>query len=300
LGKKARVATPRWSFKETLDKIANAYNTNFWHEGEGFGTKQRPEDKIHPSIPAFVERYIKDNKGATVAKGLKKKIEWCRSQIGDAAKVDANEEKKNLEKKGDYLIKIQRNDGSFYFDPKGRHYAKDDFRVATSFIEPMGLELDTALDVCILPVTELLNIADKTGEQKYKDAAQKALQYSLIFTRPEGGDFWETPLHAPNLLAAGHAAIAYYEGYKAFGNPQYKERAIYWIRSILPFTNLWEPDNIQELYNTKPCFCSSDWYFANWVRDHVQWEVLSVFAASSSMGIQWAKIDPDIDWKSFQ
>ena len=26
--------------------------------------------------------------------------------------------------------------------------------------------------------------------------------------RPEGGDFWETPLHSPNLLAAGHAANA--------------------------------------------------------------------------------------------
>ena len=53
-------------------------------------------------------------------------------------------------------------------------------------------------------------------------------------------------------------------------------------------------------YNTKPCLCSSDWYFANWVRDHVQWEVLSVFADSSSRGIDWAEIDKEIDWFKFQ
>ena len=123
-------------------------------------------------------------------------------------------------------------------------------------------------------------------------AARKALDYCMPLQRPEGGDYWETPLHAPNLLAAGHAAVAYYLGYELFGDDRYQEKAIYWIRSLLPFTHLWHPANLPMLYNTKPCLCSSDWYFANWVRDHVQWEVLAVFNDATAHGIQWHEVDP--------
>lgn len=56
---------------------------------------------------------------------------------------------------------------------------------------------------------------------------------------------------------------------------------------------------VKMLYNTKPVLSSSDWYFANWVRDHVQWEVLSVFSSSAIRGIRWDKIDTEIDWKRF-
>jgi hypothetical protein len=53
------------------------------------------------------------------------------------------------------------------------------------------------------------------------------------------------------------------------------------------------------MYNTKPCFCSSDWYFANWVRDHVQWEVLETFASSVELEIDWMEIDPELDWDTY-
>lgn len=119
-------------------------------------------------------------------------------------------------------------------------------------------------------------------------------------TRPEAGDYWETPLHAPNLLAAGHAANTYYVAYELFQNPVYKERAVYWLRCLLPFTHLWEPKNLPMMYDTKPCLCSSDWYFANWVRDHVQWEVLTSLVASQQLGIVWSKVDPEIDWERYQ
>ena len=289
---------PKWTYKETLDKIANAYNTNLWHEGEGFGIKQRSEDKIGQSVPRFLKRYIIENKNTKLAKELQKKVNWCLAQNteNDQSSSRVNEE---AEKQGDELIKIQRDDGSFYFDPDGRHYAKDDFKVATSFVEPMGLAGDVALDICMTPTIQLLNIAQKTGKEKYRTAAKKALDFCMKMTRPEGGDYWETPLHAPNLLAAGHAAVAYYKGFEVFDDPKYEMKAIYWIRSIIPFTNLWEPADVESLYNTKPVFSSSDWYFANWVRDHVQWEVLSVFAQSASEGINWAKVDPEIDWKTY-
>ena len=287
---------PRWTFEKTLDLIARAYNTRFWHKGEGFGVKQRPQQSIQPNVPQFMERYIRENSGTQLAKELTQKVAWCKAQRGHKSKSENSDV---LKARGDELLKEQRKDGSFAFDPEGRHYRKDDFLVARSFVEPMGLANDTALDLCVTPVPELLDIAKETGEQKYKDAAGKALEYCMPMTRPEGGDYWETPLHAPNLLAAGHAALAFYAGYQAFGDERYKEKAVYWLRSIIPFTHLWQPADVPMMYNTKPCLCSSDWYFANWVRDHVQWEVLSIFALSAAHGIRWDEIDPEIDWRRF-
>ncbi|MGD8777359.1 MAG: hypothetical protein PVH88_00170 [Ignavibacteria bacterium] len=288
---------PRWSYKETLDRVANAYNTNLWHEGEGFGHKQKPEDKLNYGVPSFLQRYVNENKGTELAKELSKKIEWCHSQE-QVPKRNESDRKKAEKERGDFLLSLQREDGSFYFDPHGYHYRKDDFIVATSYIEPMGLADDTAVDITVLPATELYDIYKSTGDKKYLEAFRKALDYCMDMQRPEAGDFWETPLHAPNLFAAGHAAIAYYEGYRAFKDDKYKKKAIYWIRSVLPFTHLWE-NEVKMLYNTKPCLCSSDWYFANWVRDHVQWEVLNVFATSCSKGIYWDEIDTEIDWLTY-
>lgn len=281
---------PRWTFEETLDRIAGAYNSNLWVEGKGF--------RGRPNVPDFLERYVRENAKTKLARELEEKIEWCYIQRNEEENNN-NSGKKDLIEQGDQLLRFQREDGSFYFDPEGRHYVKDDFLVATSFIEPMGHAGDTALDLCMTPVPTLLDIANKTGRKEYKNAARKALEYCMSMNRPEGGDYWETPLHAPNLYAAGHAAIAYYLGYKTFGDERYKEKAIYWIRSLIPFTHLWETSDVKMMYNTKPCLCSSDWYFANWVRDHVQWEVLSIFRISSNHGINWEEVDPAINWNRF-
>jgi hypothetical protein len=292
-------AAPKWSYKETLDKIANAYNTNLWHEGEGFGIKQRAQDRIYPGVPGFLNRYIAENKGTKLAKELQAKVDWCNSQTRMSPRRRQPDDVAGMIKRGDELMSIQLPDGSFYFDPEGRHYGKDDFRVAAALFEPMGLAYDNALDIVVVPALSLLDIAKATGKEDYLNAAKKALDYCMNMERPEGGDYWETPLHAANLLAAGHAAVAYYEGFKATGNEEYKEKAVYWIRTILPFTHLWEPADVKMMYNTKPVLSSSDWYFANWVRDHVQWEVLRVFSESSYRGIRWDQVDPGIDWKRF-
>lgn len=71
--------------------------------------------------------------------------------------------------------------------------------------------------------------------------------------RPEGGDFWETPLHSPNLFTAGHAANAYALAYRVFGDERYKQAAIHWVCSLLPFTHLWEPFEIPMVYKS-PAF----------------------------------------------
>ncbi|WP_373516713.1 hypothetical protein [Pricia sp.] len=284
---------PRWPYKETLDRIANAYNTDFWHKGKGFGIIQRPEHTIKPNVPDFLKRYIAENRRSTVAKELQKKVAWSTQEMGNVSK-DNNA----LIKEGEKWLKEQKPDGSFVFNPDD--IEKDDFKVATSFIEPMGLRGETALDITIRPAIRLLNIGKQTNDQRFLDAARKAFDFCLDMQRPEAGDFWETPLHAANLLAAGHAAVGNYLAYEQFNEEKYRLKAIYWMRTILAFTHLWEPDDLPMLYDTKPVLSSSDWYFANWVRDHVQWEVLSVFADVAQYNLKWDEIDPEIDWLRFQ
>ncbi len=288
---------PRWSYQETLRKIANAYNTNFWHEGAGFGLLQRPQDKARPNVPGFLSRFVEENKKTQLAKELKSKINWCLSQQ-DIRNEQPNEVMDALKSEGDRIIAKQQGDGSFPFHPD--MVGKDDFMVATSFIEPMGLTGETALDITINPAIKLFDIGKKTGDKKYTEAAKKAVDFCLDMQRPEAGDYWETPLHAANLLAAGHASLANFLAFQELGDSKYKEKAIYWMRTLLGFTHFWEPENVNNLYCTKPVLSSSDWYFANWVRDHVQWEVLSVFSTLSQRNICWTEVDPEIDWLKFQ
>lgn len=276
-------------FDRVMERIARAYDTNLWLDGRGFGCAQNPES-FAPRVPDFLRRYTSEHEGEALAASLKKKIDFCDGVRGASA-----EEKTDAKS----LLAMQRADGSFPFDPDGRHYTKDDFVVTRDYCEPMGLAGDTALDICLLPSITLLDEYEKTGEKCYLSAAVRALDYCIGMTRPEGGDYWETPLHSPNLFAAGHAAVANELGFRATGERKYRDKAVYWIRALLPFTHLWEPEAMRMLYDTKPCLCASDWYFANWVRDHVQWEVLRVFVLSAAHGIDWAKIDTEIDWHAF-
>lgn len=305
----------RAGYLAAIDRIAGHYATNLWRDGAGFGN---PQGGFSLRVPGFLRQYIKDCPESGTAKILKERIAWCDARAAAIAKeneaaqaaataqaaaaaADPNEARI---RQGKRLLDWQRADGSFPFEPDGRHKSKDDFTVARDFAEPMGQSGDTALSMCVSSAQELLDLAGMLPEnvperQAFLSGARRALDFCMEMTRPEGGDYWETPLHAPNLLAAGQAAVAFYEGYRAFGEEAYRRKAVYWIRSVIPFTHLWQPENIPMLYNTKPCLCSSDWYFANWVRDHVQWEVLQVFNTSCAHGIDWAKEDPEIDWNLF-
>ncbi len=306
------VENPRWGLAEALDRIARSYNGHLWHEGQGFGIYQdEHHNSIQPVAPDFLRRYAAEHAEEPIGRELAEKIAWCDAQGVKRKPWEGNipspyrpeevtECLDELKARGDLILTWQKPDGSFCFEPDGRHYTKDDFRVARSFIEPMGIDQDTALHICTVPAFELLLLYRACGDGKYAAAARAALDFCLPMTRPEAGDYWETPLHAPNLLAAGHAANTYYLAYELFDQPVYKERAIYWLRALLPFTHLWEPDGTPQLYNTKPCLCSSDWYFANWVRDHVQWEVLTTFVSSAKLGFVWSEIDPEIDWRRYQ
>ncbi|MEM1515227.1 MAG: hypothetical protein QXH24_04165 [Candidatus Bathyarchaeia archaeon] len=294
---------PRYPLLEALDRIAQAYNSNLWRDNEGWGSVIF--GRFAPIEPPFLERYIKENYDRKIAKELLEKVEWARKQPNYDISGYAIKRRFSLwsrEKQLEYAHKIlsyQRDDGSFPFEPDGRHSMPDHFNFSEATYKPLGRKGDTALDLCVEPAIYLLVLAGLTGEESLREAARKALDYCISMKRPEGGDWWETPLHSPNLLAAGHAAIAYYLGYKAFRDRRYLEKAIYWIRSLLPFTHLWEPYEVPQIYNTKPCFCATDWWLANWVDNHVQWEVLQTFAMSYHLGIDWDEIDPEIGWHHY-
>lgn len=306
---------PGWNqsdiLNEKLRRIAHHYNTNLWDPEKGFGIPQRNQFSFH--VPGFLRRFVADNPECEDTAGLLEKIAVCDAR-NEARRAQTPVKEETPQEKHQHLIDrlngilaIQKEDGTFRFEPDGRHRSKDDFTVARVFCEPMGINNDTALDMNVLPALDLVHISkalsdsgDKENAAKAMICCEKALDYCLDMTRPEGGDFWETPLHAANLYAAGHAAIAYYAAYRVNGRADYRKKAIYWIRTLLPFTHSWEPENMKMLYDTKPCFCSSDWYFANWVRDHVQWEVLSVFNQSEAEGIRWNEIDREIDWLRYQ
>ena len=297
--------------KEQLKRFAHLYNTLYWVGGRGFGVPQSKPGTPYggPGYPKALKQYAMEHRDDPDCADLLAKMAWCDGQLAGMeqtpeqmaayfGRLPATREK--AEQVGDVILSWQKESGAFTFEPDGRHYTKDDFVVARSFIEPMGNAGEAALDICVMPALRLMQIGTEYGIDRFLAGAKKALDYCLTMTRPEGGDYWECPLHSPNLYAGGHAANAYMVGYRTFGDEKYKEAAVYWIRSLLGFTHLWEPRENSMLYNTKPCLCSSDWYFANWVRDHVQWEVLSSFEQAKELGIEWADIDKEIDWAKFR
>ncbi len=290
---------PRYQWKEALEKIAKAYNTNLWTEGRGWGVA----GKASTGIPRFFEYYLRHGEDEETVKGLSEKAEWCR--VAEPRKVDVDTawiwplglDEDSLLKVGQRLLQLQSPDGSFPFDPDGRHKAPLLERAA--LWRPLAGARDTALDLCATTAIFLLVAGEKLGEKSFLEGARRALDFCIDLERPEGGDWWETPLHSPNLLASGHAAIAYALGYRIFQDPRYIEKARYWIRCLIPFTHLWQPGDMEMVYNTKACFCSTSWFLSDWTSKHVQWEVLTVFSKSHALGIDWAKLDPEVDWERF-
>lgn len=273
--------------RETVHGIAATYGANLWHVGAGFGVDQLPGD-IRPVVPAFVADYLRVHPDRPEAARLAELVEGL-----------AEEEHENVAMVAEGWLAEQAEDGSFSFDPMGRHRSKDDFVVARDLVAPMGVQGDRALDFDVLPALDLLRAFVKTGDARFEDAARRALDAGRVHNRPEGGDYWETPLHSPNLLAAGHAAVAYAWAWQLFGDERDRVAARHWLRSLLVFTHLWSPRGRPMTYNTKPCLCSSDWYFANWVRDHVQWEVIASIALAGEEGVDLAAVDDELDWDSY-
>lgn len=287
----ARTGLPKsapFDVEEEVHAIARTYGSTLW-KGTRFGVGQKDDD-ITATVPPFVHRYIER---------FPKRAEAARLRECVATLAVSTSDTDILVARAEMLLTVQRPDGSFTFDPSGRHASKDDFVVARDLVAPMGVAGDSALDLDVLPALDFLRAFDATGDEKFVTGARRALDAARTHRRPEGGDFWETPIHAPNLLAAGHAAVAYASAWQRWGDERDRLAARHWLRSMLVFTHLWDPHDRPMIYNTKPCLCSSDWYFANWVRDHVQWEVIESFALMTEFAIDPAAIDETVDWATY-
>jgi hypothetical protein len=291
---------PRYEWNDAMERIAKAYNSNLWIEGKGWGFRGQGA----PHVPESVSHYIEHGTDPEMVSGLSEKAAWCQKQERPLIKPDVAHlrfgryDDEHMLQVGNELLKIQTPEGDFPFDPDGRH--KTNLLEWAALWRPLGLPGDSALDLCATAAGALILAGQKLGEQKFLDAARKTLEFAMKFERPEGGDWWETPLYSPNLLAAGDAAIAYCLGHNQFGDQRYLERARHWIRCVIPFTHLWEPMDVTMLYNTKPCLNSTSWFLSDWTAKHVQWEILTVFSMSDKLGIDWAEVDPEVDWRTYQ
>jgi hypothetical protein len=291
---------PRYEFGEALDRIARAYNSHLWIEGAGWGIGGQGS----PCVPVFLREYLKTAGESDFVAELEKKVSWADGQSKGRADPDMSRPTFNspdpdtAREVSEKLLEMQTEEGAFLFDPEGIHRTPLLDRAANW--RPLGHPDETVIDLCARAAGYLVLSGKQLGEDRYLEGARKTLDFGLRFGRPEGGDWWETPLRSPNLLTAGNAAIAYYLGYEQFGEEIYLEKARHWIRSLIPFTHLWEPFDLPMMYNTKPCFNSTSWFLSDWVSKHVQWEVLTVFSRSEAMGIRWEEVDPEVDWSTYQ
>jgi hypothetical protein len=86
---------------------------------------------------------------------------------------------------------------------------------------------------------ELFRAARYTGNPQMVAAVTRALKRAEKFTRPEGAQPWELPIHTPDLLASLYGVTAFLEGYRLTGNEDWLEPSRYWARAGLPFLYVW-------------------------------------------------------------
>ncbi|MHB9034368.1 MAG: hypothetical protein ACYC6L_15150, partial [Anaerolineae bacterium] len=67
---------PRYEWHDLLDRIASAYNSNLWIEGQGWGFRGRGST----AVPGAVSWYVAHGRDAAIAAGLKAKIAWAKQQ----------------------------------------------------------------------------------------------------------------------------------------------------------------------------------------------------------------------------
>ena len=116
----------------------------------------------------------------------------------------------------------QQDDGAFPFDPAGRHYRKDDFIVATTFLEPMGHARGHSLrHHGVAGARAALPEQKPPKNPSLPTLLGKRSTTVWTCSAPKVATFGRRRLHSPNLLAAGHAAVAYYLGHRHFGDERY-------------------------------------------------------------------------------
>jgi hypothetical protein len=138
----------------------------------------------------------------------------------------------------------------------------------------------------------LLRFAKITGDKAAKAAGLKALEFMKRFRTPRGAQVWECPLHAPDIMASAYATQAYIYGYELTGDESFRELAIRWALSGVPFVYQWENRPIMR-YATTATLCATHYEAPVWIGRPVQWCGL-VYADAL---LDLAPHDETLDWK---
>ncbi len=320
---------PKKPLEEQLHYIAERYNTNFWvdrADKTGWGNitarDMIREDNSEPSVSnfhvpqVFLDRYIETYRGTELADALEEKLTKARAAHPDLAKENMRThhgalkwegiDRDTLIRYGEGILALQEADGSFLTHLEDERSATwqpvfiNHWPMAEKIYKAMSWDNAVTVENNVVSALHLMKVTEYTGEQRFAEAAFRALDFALPLLVADGGDAWETPMEAPNLLATGHAAMAYELAYRLCGKEEYRKKAIYWLRGLLVFTHIWEPKRAHLLYNTKPCFCATDWATTSWVDAQVEWEVIEIFSQSREYGIDWGEVDPEIDWHRYE
>jgi hypothetical protein len=315
---------PRWTDAEALDRIARALDGHFWTDGTGFtygsdrprawmaakpwGKDWRREPHMYLRV---VDWYAAHGADRRLAASLAKKAAWCRRRgtfVERAAggKIPGTCEMlrwytdEQLAGLAERILAAQRPNGDFPYDPDVQlaHYAQH-AKHAERW-KPMGRPGDTVFDLCMTPSILLLLLGDALKRPEWFERALRTLDFALPIERPAGGDWWECPLQAPNLLSAAHGSMAYWLAWTVTGETAYRWRARHFLRALLPFTYLWSPEEKTLLYETKPLYGTTGWHYMAWTDRCVLWQVLLAADLCDQFGFDWAAFDPDLDWATYR
>jgi hypothetical protein len=125
-------------------------------------------------------------------------------------------------------------------------------------------------------IQRALEYAAFSGDRELISAALKQLRVLDAYTNdvPRGAQWWEVPLHSPDILASASLVNCYTLGYELTGDKQMLERARYWAWTGVPFIYLTPPTKGKVgLYSTIAVFGATTW-IGSWFGRPVQWNGL--------------------------
>lgn len=123
-------------------------------------------------------------------------------------------------------------------------------------------------------VATLLESAIFSGDRELMAQAIDKLRRLDKFgnTVPRGAQTWEVPLHTPDILASGYLVRAYTLGYELTGEARFREQAVYWAWTGVPFIYLTNPTGeAVGPYSTIAVLGATSWQAPVWFGRPVQW-----------------------------
>jgi len=188
------------------------------------------------------------------------------------------------------LIGTQHPEGYWAFDPD---LLNERDTIHHKDYHMLGKKGDVEVGLCANSAYRILKFARICADGEALDAGLKALEYMRRFNVPRAAQVWEVPVHAPDLLAAAHAVLAYLEGYEATGDRGYVDEAVWWAWTGLPFIYMWNNEDMPYMrYASIPVF-GATWFTHSWFGRAVQWNGLDYAYAL----LKLAKVDTTLPWQ---